>query len=37
VHVTVETQEGSSSDLEQELLSLVGEALAEESGEPISS
>jgi mannose-1-phosphate guanylyltransferase/phosphomannomutase len=37
VHVTVETQDGSSSDLEQELLALVGEALAEESGEPISS
>jgi len=38
VHVTVETTaDGSSRDLEQELLSLVGEALAEQSGEPISS
>jgi mannose-1-phosphate guanylyltransferase/phosphomannomutase len=39
VHVTVEstTADGSSSDLEQELLSLVGEALATESREPISS
>jgi mannose-1-phosphate guanylyltransferase/phosphomannomutase len=39
VHVTIETTtaDGSPSDLEQELLSLVSEALAEQSGEPISS
>ncbi len=39
VHVTIETTttDGSPSDLEQELLSLVNEALAEQSGEPISS
>ena len=39
VHVTVETttDDGSTSDLERELLGLVSEALAEEAGEPISS
>jgi mannose-1-phosphate guanylyltransferase/phosphomannomutase len=37
VHVTVEADDGAPSSLEQELLSLVEDALAEESRGPISS